>query len=557
MPSKRLILSLENCADIEIADLDVLKLPIRAFLTRYYALINNLLKSKILYRKDMRPQGEVLVTRLSLLLPFIHQNKDLRIGKDAEDSICSWNEVDPDGQQFTKLLNYVHFCNYMPEVHRDYYIVHSNENQLLLDHKSQNFADSEAKDIILSELALLSPKVQTGAIDQRIIALATSSPVLNIELLAELLVEREAVLLSSFDDPMLISEKNIPVVFKLDSDSVRRIQRTIMSLAQLLEDLSTALAMLHQKDPENPNFLKEFYEWSAVAWSKEFFFQLISKTAKVPLPKLEHYLSLYAINCTSTGQFNQGGDGYFPPFAIFDDLILFSPHVVLSYLHLRNALYEFSKRQPKKFDKIVSHDLEPSLLQHAEARLPQTSNWLIAKNVNLSTTEIDFLIFDPQSLQLLIIEAKGPLPPQGARSTARLGERMKEGLRQLAKLQELDSDFWRQLVTAKFKIECDKVEHRLGLLSRSCFGCSEAYDEHGFHRLTLPLLQLATNSLPAHANSLFDYLDHLSTVEAEIYQNAKIDWRSDTLEICGTEVSVPTLHFDQHFIEQKRSEALK
>jgi hypothetical protein len=85
--------------------------------------------------------------------------------------------------------------------------------------------------------------------------------------------------------------------------------------------------------------------------------------------------------------------------------------------HEHNLLYVLNKRQRDHFNNIVSHHLEPMLLNDAVAEFSRVPNWLVEKNVRWSRGEVDLLVFDPASNTVLQIQAKAAIPAQNARMT--------------------------------------------------------------------------------------------------------------------------------------------
>jgi hypothetical protein len=70
-------------------------------------------------------------------------------------SFGAYREAAPALQQLLLAINYGHFSEVMPQVHRNYYSVTVvGEKHFRLEHRIENSAATEARDIVLSELAM-------------------------------------------------------------------------------------------------------------------------------------------------------------------------------------------------------------------------------------------------------------------------------------------------------------------------------------------------------------------------------------------------------------------
>src|SRR5262249_28860027 len=98
--------------------------------------------------------GEALISRFSYLYPLLARCPAEPIGTDAMDALEGFKEADPSGAQSRELLSYAHLCELMPEVRRGYYRVDERPGGFDLHHVNPEFADTEVRDILLSELAL-------------------------------------------------------------------------------------------------------------------------------------------------------------------------------------------------------------------------------------------------------------------------------------------------------------------------------------------------------------------------------------------------------------------
>jgi hypothetical protein len=138
----------ENQLDAEVANLAIWKLPVRCVLfAMHYSLYG-------FFTSD-REKAITIAGRMSHLIPMLAKCPPEPIGANAADAFGAYREADPALQQLLLAINYGHFSEVMPQVHRNYYSVTVvGEKHFRLEHRTENSAATEARDIVLSELAM-------------------------------------------------------------------------------------------------------------------------------------------------------------------------------------------------------------------------------------------------------------------------------------------------------------------------------------------------------------------------------------------------------------------
>ncbi len=230
----------------------------------------------------------------------------------------------------------------------------------------------------------------------------------------------------------------------------------------------------------------------SVSRDADFFHGLIAAASNSTEEEVERFLEIYSIDYRRNPPVHWGGDGFFPPFARFEQGYLFSPGLVLAFLQVRNAVYAFAKKDKVTFDNDVSHELEPVLLHQAGDLLRRGGDWIVIEDIPFPTGQIDLLISAPGDDAVLLIQAKGTLPPQGSRLTERLTGRVREGVRQIERFIDLDQLQQRQVVQTALSRPVEEFAIHHAILARSCFGAPEVLADDFHHvRITLPILALA------------------------------------------------------------------
>ena len=150
--AKAELVALEGELDAHVRQLPaVTQRPVRALLTAFHVLVNGQLNR--VDDVEAAQRGIAIAARLSYLVNgLIDQMAVEPFGANATDCLEGYHEVDPDASQLRLVLNYGHFSEVMPEVHRVYYAVAGDRTGgFTLRHASPEFAENEARDIMLTE----------------------------------------------------------------------------------------------------------------------------------------------------------------------------------------------------------------------------------------------------------------------------------------------------------------------------------------------------------------------------------------------------------------------
>jgi len=548
----------EADADAAIEALPILQLPARAVLAGLHYLVFTGFHTGQLTGAEEAGIGETIIQRISNSLPLLRELPAEPYGESAEDAITAFTEALEDESTLIELLSYLHFSEFMPEVHRGYYAVESDGvDRFELCHKDLEFADCQAKDITLSEIALPFPIERTTRIESDFGRLAEMAPEIDWRFAAKYVTINAYKYRHGMAEADLITDVSIQHIFGFDRTRFIFIRSVVLAFAEFCDKLATTMhaLVLAKKLPEDR--MAEALEWVSVNLNEDFLVGFFAVGAGAEPAEVARFLEYYSIDFTQAPASDLGGDGFFPPFARFENGLLFSPLMVMAFLQVRNAVFGFSKKDKKTFDNDVSCELEPVLLDQACELLRRGGDWIALADIKFPGGQIDLLVTAPDDDAVLLIQAKGTMPPQGARLTERLASRVREGIEQIEKFEELPEDAQRGVIEQALKRKVGKVNVSHALMTRSCFGAVEVFAADFPHvRLTAPLLSLSLEyhrdaKLPTTVAAL---TQAIADTEVRIFERSGYHWEQGEMVLAGAMIKMPLLKWATGSLETLRQD---
>lgn len=548
----------ERVADAEIARLPLLQLSARPLLAGFHFFLYQSRHAGLLGLRPMPGVANAVEGRISYLLHLIEHRPAEPFGADARNALEAFLAIDPQGDQLAALLTYSHFSEFMPEVHKGYYQVESVGTGFRLLHRNAEFAEAQARDILLSELAIPFPIRNIQQVDPVVYQLAETAPKFDARLFVPLLDRKTKFYLGGLAEASLITNEGMLRVFGFGYPTFYRIRAAVLAFAEFALELSVAIGRISLLHNKGAGVSDETLEWVSVNHSADKFISMLAGASGCTNAEVERFLSFFSMDFRATPALHNGGDGFFPPFARFEHSYVFGPSLVLSFTQLRNAIFAFSREDRVTFDRHVSAELEPTLLSQASDLLTRTGGWITRREVKYATGEIDLVIAAEAGGPVLLVQAKGPLPPQGARLTERLADRIREGIRQIERFRGLGPDTQAKIVSDALGRPVANNELKHGILARSCFGAPEAYNEQTMAELlTLPTLSLALEDMrraKAHA-SVAALIDALNAARERLYGVAKYHWDEGEIVLAGRSIAMPLLKFEHEQVQKQRRQA--
>jgi hypothetical protein len=536
--------ALERVADESIERRSLLQLPARAVLAglHYISFLGR--HGRQFGGAVAAAQGEAIVTRLGHALPLLRKLRSEPFGASAEDAIGAFQgEAAVDGA-LAALLTYLHFSEIVPEARRGRLVVFRDGDRLTLRHPDDAFARAEALDITLSELAIPFSLDTDTSIEPEFGRLATTVPEIEWAFVARFISTNAYKYRRALAEADLITDTSINHMFGFSRDRSLFIRSALMAFAEFCEKLAVTMHLGVFARKLHEDRLAEALEWVSVCLKADFVHGFIAAASGSTEEEVERFLEIYSIDYRQNPPVQWGGDGFFPPFARFDQGYVFSPGLVLAFLQVRNAIYAFAKKDKTTFDNDVSHELEPVLLHQAGELLRRGGDWIVIEDIPFPGGQIDLLISAPGDDAVLLVQAKGNLPPQGSRLTERLTDRVREGVRQIERFAALDKRRQREVIEAALGRPVEEVIVHHAILARSCFGAPDVLaDDFPYVRMTLPILALAldrhrSEDLPTTVAGL---IDAIQRTFASVIEESDPRWEDGSIEVEGTTINLPLL----------------
>jgi len=562
------LMAFEEAIDAAVRDQPLVKLPIRALLALIHYFLFTTLHGTLLAKKPTREIAVTTTSRLGYLLPLFLDMSAEPYGRDAEDAVMSAEEVDPEGQQLRELLAYAHFSQIMPEVWRGYYtLTFESETALRLAHRNAEFAAWEGADILLSELAMpFRFHRERNKPDPDVAALIQTNNSAFGPLLILAVAKKAKVYRHGQAENTPVDDAGMLEIFGFDAGTFRAIQAAMLGLAEVADEAAVFLAVWSLQETKGQDITAETLEWLSVNLRPEIVTRVVAGVSGATEAQVEAFVDAFAIDFRTAPPTHRGGDGFFPPFMRGTGTLLFSPILVMSSLSARNAVYGFAEVQRQaqetakksgqplpqdRFSAFVANVLEPQLLAQTEARLPVGHGWRVLKNVDVPGGEVDLVLIDLEAQFALCLQAKAPLPPQGARMTQRLQDRVREGIAQTDRFVQLSPAAQRAPIEARVGVSLPELRLHHGLLAPACFG-AEAWAERDRLVLVTPgVMGLAAKAYVAGAP-----LERFATQLVEVLDNfiatAMPNWQVETLSVLGRSVTLPLFKYDHGHVEKTR-----
>jgi hypothetical protein len=314
------------------------------------------------------------------------------------------------------------------------------------------------------------------------------------------------------------------------------------------------------RSPQDQSAFEEWLHWLAPTWGHEFFRGYLIDESGLKDDQVENLLSLLSIDFRNgSPKTSHARDGYFPPVWQLPGSLLLSTEPTLMFTHLRNVLYSIQRTAPQRFDNVVSQYLEPALLKAASSILARCVNFDIRSNIEWRDGsqhgEIDLLIFHAEENAALHIQAKAPLPPQGARLVERLEQRLIEGFQQLERFRSLPCPTRDRIISQALGEEVKEVRILDAVLARSCFGTHSLRTLAGdVELLSLPILAGAAGEYSSSSKGgIIRLLNTCSALKERLWLDAQPTWKQETISLDHARITLPLLNFDEDVVARLRA----
>jgi hypothetical protein len=541
---------IEEELDKRAKELGILSLPLRSVLSNIYGILDTLYYGNRLRGGSPRKQaGQALVSRLSYLLPLLLTKCDVEgLGDGVLDAMNAFTLQDFAELQF--LLQYGHYCELMPAIHRKWYQVHEVANRSYsIRHLSTDIARFEWRDIALSETAMpQEPEIDVAQYYDATYQLAEAAPNLDMALFMSVIFSIKNEYIAGEREFLGISEEGFFNATGVAFETFRQFRAAWAAYAiccQLIAEMLFATTRF-VSESEQERLLAEAWEWVMPLVDANFIDGLICSISGLQGDEYGKLMRFFAVDAKARIA-PQAGDGFLPPVIKFGDGYLFSSHIVRTVMSTRNLLYVANRLDPDSFSRSIANEMEPALIAAAMKIFQQISQLIVVPNVCWERGEIDILIFNPDENAALQVQAKAAIPPEGARMTRAMETRIAEAFSQLERLHQASAMTVDELISRAVKRNVTAVTVYDAILTSSCFGTSAVWQRmKGTAALNLPLLatvidEIQSNKdqkpialLAARANEILDrWCSDLSSG----WTLEKVTIDDVTLEVPGLELN--------------------
>lgn len=361
-------------------------------------------------------------------------------------------------------------------------------------------------------------------------------------------------------EPPILTDEGFRAAVGAGLEEFLRFRSAMTAIARFCQEICSWYRTPLQCGNRN-NYLSDMYgQWLSICWNDELFFHHVRQMAGLSPEQAERLLSIYSIDLRAgTPNVDHARDGFFPPVWRLPGCVLFSPEVLGRFVSSRNLAFVLNWLEEQRFDEMISDHLEPQLMKTATDLLATVGglechpgrNWISGKKKG----EIDLLVYFPAQNVVWHVQAKGAIPPQGARMVQRLEGRVNEALQQLKLFRDLPTAERERILADGLGRNVPGVRVVDVVLVRACAGTAKVWSEKGDAVfLTLPLLAELTRQARAEGSPavLVDCAGSVDKFLQRFIQSVNPHWETGSITVAGEELTMPLLKFDADGVEQMR-----
>jgi len=546
------LIAIEKELDNKVNSLSIWEVPFQTIISQLLLGID-----AVANQKDIETAIDYC-SRLSYIYNIV-KNKSAKAG------IISTSEaiqsIDAKYIDDIKFLNaYAHFCLLMPQIHRGCLVPIKIEDKFIeLDYSSQ---ETEFAEIIDSLYSLISLQFAVRYnkenqlieyFDNKILnpTINTSLSAIDFLWIKELYEHFKIYSLNIEVLPSKVLEEVIGMDFKEYISFVSTIRAFSYYWLKLGSCFLKHSLQLKESNPELSNkLMTEYFEFMVNAHDFKilgFFMEISNLSLNKVIKGISHYLSIYTNN---TGvKFTEKafcGDGFFPPFILFDKCFISSVYASFYMLNINNILYSINKLQPKLFNEKVSKHLEPTLINQLIYLFSSLDGIETRKNINYSKGEIDLIVLSEKENTCLIIQVKATIAPDSSRTVERVQTRSLEGIDQIDKFRQISIDEKLNIVNECFNKSFTELNFIDLLVVRSCAGSETIWkknDEVKIANYAL-LVSITAKKLKNKDYSIMQFESEIKAAQEELIRKSSFKKEFNNLIIGDYTFRFPNLDFN-------------
>ncbi len=557
MPPEDALYEFERQADERIGALRLWQCPLRSILS-VLILTADAAFSGGRFGRNHQPnpeRGATIISRTSYLVPFM-QVASSETGSDLQNALDVLGR--PHIQEIKDALVYSHFCEIMPQVRNGYLSVEVGDNGFVLGHPSRAFSEHEERDIVANELslsAIVKPAPFQVPALLRMVAdwpRLDAADLLNVlrgayEYYLTAVIERELMELSAYE-----------TAFGFDRSEYVSVRAALIALGSWCIGMAAAAeaTALKASSGEAERWQRESLEWAAPLLNANFVLGLIQGLAGIKQERVDRVVRFF-VDEPLNDRPVISGEGFLAPLIRLGGAFIFSPRALLIMLGERNILYVANKQDRLHFNEVVSSNLEPELLSQAERVFARCEDTVVRRNVLWERGEIDLLVYSLPRNTALQIQAKVPIPPQGARMTRQVEQNTLEAIRQLRAFEEQDGSTKDAVASNAVGLECSEVRWASAVLVGSSFGTSTAWSAlNGIAALNIPILALVLERMRNEGDkNLLSVPTIADQVLRDVIARGSRGWVQQQFNVLGKSITLPILDLNYEELAAAKEEA--
>lgn len=382
---------------------------------------------------------------------------------------------------------YAHFSMLMPQVHRNIFQVEKiNEKNINLKYKKGEILNAEIIDRLFSALA---QDVSFSYVNENELKkyLATKIANKQFNLINDDFKWIEDIFQYNLNTQILnevltndVIEKKLG--FNYNQYNAFCASLKAYSLFFILLSRELHKLALHVTDhAEKELLISESLEWSVCNLKPDIILKWFKVTAGLNDEEFYNIINFYIIIDDVENEENKliqksrFGDGYFPPFLLYRNSIIFSNLAIRYMLPFNNILYSINYTDKAIFDNHISNNLEPTLIEQTIKLFSNFENIIFKKNVNIPGGEIDLIVLDKLNSHCLIFQIKATISASSTRMVRNNESRVLEGFEQIERFNKIDNEEKIKIINNTFDENFENITFENILLIRSSAGSQKAW----------------------------------------------------------------------------------
>lgn len=557
MPDRDKFFEFESRVDTQVEGSLILQLPLPNLLVLLFYILDGRTYGN--RREPKKPDiglGEEIASRISYALRF-YAKKLIPSARIVPWEFASQQLADQiTCAELQLLAGYLHFCELVPEVRRGQYNVRAEDPEAFRlffpDEKHTRF---EMLDLLATELSLTHVSGDYPGVAHFFHDSSESATENGPAYRAALTVLHNYYMNAVHEAP-IATDVATTAAAGVSRREFASIRAALMATADMYTWRTLAIqhGILEGHLPVTEESWEQLFSSVIPALAHADFLRDITMLSGIAQITVANALKPFTTRVDPNGSVEHGGgDGFLPPVITFGEQVLFHPLALKAMLPTRNILYFLNRRDRSTFNDVVSRDLEPVLIQNVCRLLEDIPDLQLHMNASSPSGEIDLLVVDRSSGSCLIVQAKAPIPPQGARMVTSVGDRIREGIEQINRFRAIPDAEQQSWVRKYIPNPSGKVKFGYAILSRANMGNAWIWmelEKEKIAPITLASVVYLRQVLINRSVTLSAMADTMWTYWNTLLDNVKPTIHEEEFPIGSTRIIFPKINFDRNALNE-------